>query len=252
MFEQFNAIRREKGTLVFAHRGASGYAPMNTLPAFTLAADQGADGAELDVWLSKDGVPVVIHDMDVDATTDGHGRVADFTLAELRVLDSGRWKGEEFANTKIPTLGEVFESVGSRLLINVEIKSEEGMIEGVERVVADTIADHRMIDRVIVSSFDPRVLVRFRELMPQVAIGFLEYPGTPPEAYDLAATLKCEAQHPHYSQVDAAFVARARERAAWVNTWTINEVAEAKRLQSLDVDVIMTDFPDTMLNAIRA
>jgi glycerophosphoryl diester phosphodiesterase len=111
-------------TLVFGHRGAKAYAPMNTIPAFELAAQQGADGAELDVHLSRDGNPIILHDFSVDATTDGSGLARTMTLAQLKDLDAGGWFGDAFRGVRIPTLDEVFEAVGSRLYINVEIKSE--------------------------------------------------------------------------------------------------------------------------------
>src|SRR5690606_28189003 len=110
-------------TLVFGHRGAKAYAPMNTIPAFELAAEQGADGIELDVHRSKDGHAVIVHDFTVDETTDGNGTVTEMTLAQLKELDAGSWFGEGFHGVQIPTLDEVFEAVGERLLINVEIKS---------------------------------------------------------------------------------------------------------------------------------
>ena len=108
--------------LNFAHRGASHEAPANTLAAFLLAVDLGAEGIELDVHLSKDGHVVVIHDFDVAATTDGQGLVCDKTLAELKDLDAGSWFDPVFAGQRIPTLQEVIDAVGGRLLLNIELK----------------------------------------------------------------------------------------------------------------------------------
>lgn len=140
--------------LVFGHRGAKVYAPMNTLPAFELAARQGAHGIELDVHRSRDGHPVVIHDFTVDATTDGTGPVASLSLADLRTFDAGAWFGPQFAGVRVPTLDEVFEAVGRRLLVNVEIKAEGEETDGVEEVVAACIRRHGMAERVVVSSFE--------------------------------------------------------------------------------------------------
>jgi glycerophosphoryl diester phosphodiesterase len=238
--------------LVLGHRGASAYAPMNTLPAFLLAADQGADGIEFDVWLSKDGFPVIIHDMEVDGTTKGHGRVADMTLAELQALDAGSWKDARYAETRIPTLDEVFAAVGQRFaVLNVEIKSEEGMVESVEAAVAACIGRHGLHERVLVSSFDPRVLQRFSSLMPNVSIAFLEWEGTPEEAYGLAKLLRYSARHPHYTQIDNAYMKRARANDWRVNTWTVNDTTEARRLRDLGVDAIITDAPDVILRELR-
>nr|MCU0514644.1 glycerophosphodiester phosphodiesterase [Anaerolineae bacterium] len=142
-------------TLVFGHRGAKAYAPMNTLPAFELAATQGAHGIELDVHRSRDGYPVIVHDFTVDHTTDGRGLVTALTLAELKALDAGSWFSPAFAGTRIPTLDEVFAAVGQRLYINVEIKAAHEDSDGVEQVVADCIVRHAMQRRVLVSSFNP-------------------------------------------------------------------------------------------------
>jgi glycerophosphoryl diester phosphodiesterase len=239
--------------LVFGHRGASAYAPMNTLPAFQLAAEQGAGGIEFDVWLSKDGVPIILHDMHVDATTDGQGRVADMPLAELQALDAGAWKDARYAGTRIPTLDALFAAVGQRFsMLNVEIKSEEGMIEGVEGAVNACIRRHNVAERVIISSFDPRILQRMSGIAPDLRLAFLEYPATPPEAYSLMNLVKHVARHPHATQVNAEYMRRARDNGWQVNVWTVNEVAEAKRLRDLGVDGIFTDYPDVMLRELGA
>lgn len=238
--------------LVFGHRGASGHAPMNTLPAFELAAAQGADGVELDVWLCKSGEIVILHDSAVDGTTGGTGFVWDLTLDALKALDAGRWKGEQFARACIPTLDEVFAAVGQRLFINVEIKSDARMRQGIEAALAECIARHAMAERVFISSFDPLVLARFHEAARQVPIAFLEWEGTTPQAYQMADALPCAARHPHHTQVDAAYMTRARKAELRVNTWTVNEVDDALRLRDLGVDALMTDYPDLLLSALRA
>src|SRR5512139_1857475 len=109
--------------IIFAHRGASAHAPENTLAAFELALAQQADAIELDVKLSADGRVIVIHDSTVDRTTDGHGKVKDMSLADLKALDAGSFFSSEFAGEKIPTLDEVFEAVGRRTFINIELKN---------------------------------------------------------------------------------------------------------------------------------
>src|SRR5258705_3174798 len=106
---------------IFAHRGASAHAPENTLAAFELALAQGADGIELDAKLSADGHVVIIHDAAVDRTTDRQGRVKDMSLAELRSLDAGGFFAEQYRGEKVPTLEEVFEALGKRMFVNVEL-----------------------------------------------------------------------------------------------------------------------------------
>lgn len=240
-------------TLVFAHRGASAYAPMNTLPAFELAVEQGADGIELDVHRSKDGHGVIVHDFTVDHTTNGSGRADSMTLAELKALDAGAWFGEAFAGTRIPTLNEVFEAVGQKLYVNVEIKSESAETDGVEQVTADVIAQYNMQERVIVSSFNPLALHRFRQIMPEVAIGFLYSPDMPIDTPALMRQLNLpyEALHPYHEMIDAAYMEQAKRDGHRVNVWTVNDPARTLELRDFGVDAVITDKPDVMLKALR-
>jgi glycerophosphoryl diester phosphodiesterase len=238
-------------TLVFGHRGAKAYAPMNTIPAFELAVAQGADGIELDVHRSKDGHAVIVHDFTVDATTDGSGRVTEMTLAQLKELDAGSWFGEAFRDVRIPTLDEVFEAVGKRTLVNVEIKSDSPDTDGVEQVVAEVIQRHEMAQRVIVSSFNPLTLQRFRAILPDVPIGFLYAPNMKLDTVGLMQQLGLahEAKHPYYEMIDADYV--ALHSAYRVNAWTVNDATEAIRLRDLGVDGIITDVPDVILKVVR-
>lgn len=240
-------------TLVFGHRGAKAYAPMNTIPAFELAAAQGADGIELDVHRSADGHAVIVHNFTVDETTDGSGTVTEMTLAELKALDAGSWFGEEFRGVRIPTLDEVFEAVGDRLLVNVEIKSNSQETDGVEQVVADVIAKYDMQQRVIVSSFNPLTLQRFRSILPDVPVGFLYSPdmAVDTQAVMRQLDLRHEARHPEHTMIDLNFMSWAQDEGYRVNTWTVNDPARAVELRDLSVDAIITDNPDTIIAALR-
>ncbi|MDZ4767031.1 MAG: glycerophosphodiester phosphodiesterase family protein [Chloroflexota bacterium] len=241
----------DRQVLVFGHRGAHAYAPMNTLPAFELAVAQGAHGIELDVHRSKDGIPVIVHDFTVDATSDGHGLVVDMTLAELKALDAGAWFDAKFAGTRILTLDEVFEAVGARVFVNVEIKSESFDTDGVEAVVADCIRRHNMERRVIMSSFNPLTVGRFRALAPDVPAAFLDWGGSTPAIRQAASELVYEAYHPQHAMIDAAMVAAQTRAGRVINTWTVNDPARARTLMELGVRGIVTDMPDVILNALK-
>lgn len=236
--------------LIFGHRGAQAYAPANTLPAFELAAQQGAHGIELDVHLSRDGHMVVIHDFAVDATTDGIGRVTDLSLDALRALDAGRWFAPEFAGTRIPTLDEVFEAVGKRLFVNVEIKSRSVRTRGIEQAVAACILRHNMQHRVIVSSFSPLALRRFRRVLPTVPLGFLYGVGVTAVTKLLTRSFPYEAEHPQALLVDTALMAQAQRAGRIVNVWTVNDVARGRELRDLGVHGLITDAPDRMVAAM--
>jgi glycerophosphoryl diester phosphodiesterase len=240
----------DRDVLVFGHRGAKLYAPQNTLPAFELAAAQGAHGIELDVHRSKDGFPVVIHDFTVDATTDGTGLVVEKTLAELKALDAGASFSAAFAGTRIPTLDEVFEAVGRRLYVNVEIKSVSAETDGVEDAVAGCIRRHGMERRVIVSSFNPLTLRRFRAIAPDVPLGCLDWAGAPPEVRAGMASLTYETYHPEHSMISPELIADADAAGHIVNAWTVNDAERAKLLAAMGVRGIITDAPDLILTAL--
>jgi len=234
---------------IFAHRGARFAAPGNTLAAFQAALDMGADGIELDVHCSKDGDLVVIHDFDVDATTDGHGPVAEYTTAELADLNASAHFDGSFARTGVPTLAQVFDLVAGRCQVNVEIKSRDRLGgDQVEPLLA-MIQDRGLRDQVIISSFNPITLIKVRWLDKQVAIGLLHYMPLPDylRAAWLGPIIQPQALHPLHSLVDADYMAWARSVNCAVNTWTVNDNDEARRLAALGVDVIMTDAPDRII-----
>jgi len=236
--------------LCFGHRGARYDAPMNTIRAFELAAEVGADGVELDVMFSRDRQVVVIHDETVDGTTDGHGHVADFTLAELKALDAGRFKGEAFAGERIPTLDEVFEAVGRRLLVNVELKGLSFRADGLEARVAEIIRRHGMAQRVIISSFNPMRLRRFRQAAPGIPVGFLHEASVPGYlrlfSRALLLGVSLEADHPDQHGVDAAYVAEQHRQNRRVNVWVANDPDRMAALCEMGVDLIMSDRPDVL------
>ena len=158
-------------TLNFGHRGASGLAPENTLAAFELAADLGADGIECDVQLSRDGQVVICHDSDVDRTTNAHGRVHDFTAKQLGQMDAGSWFKPAFVAQHIPTLQELIGRLGDRLLFNIELKPASSRSEGLEEAFAAIVRENNLYDRLITSSFNPSALRRLHRIDPRIDLG---------------------------------------------------------------------------------
>jgi len=236
------------GTLNIAHRGASAAAPANTMAAFEKALALGADGIELDVQLSADGVPVVIHDFTVDHTTDGSGKVARMTLAQLEQLDAGSYFDPAFAGERIPTLEKVLEVMGNRLLLNIELKGFSLFDKGLERAVIGLIEQHDLHSRVFLSSFNPFSLWRTKRIAPHVPVGLLYSPDLPlplRRAW-LAFLFPHEARHPHHTMVNARYMAWARRRGYRVNTWTVDDPEEMRRLIGLGVDGIITNVPDVL------
>ena len=236
-------------TAIFAHRGARCVAPENTLPAFAIALEMGVAGIELDVHRSADGQLVVIHDFTVEKTTDGQGAVDALSVAELRRLDAGSHFSPAFAGVQIPLLEEVLDLVGDRCLLNLEIKSVHPYAEDASASVAALIRQRNLYGQVLVSSFNPVTLIKLRHLDPRIRLGMLYDESMPPFLRQVwaGAPIVPEAQHPHFSLVDASFMEWARGLPAEVNTWTVNTVEEARQLAALGVDILMTDVPDLIL-----
>ena len=230
--------------LIIAHRGASASAPENTLAAFRLALEQGADGIELDVTRCASGEVVVMHDATVDRTTDGTGAVLALPLDALRALDAGSWFGAAWSGERVPLLEEVLEEVGGRLRVNIEIK-REGSGGGLEERVAELVRCHGLQDSVIISSFSPRALRRMRRAAPELPRALLTAWPAPPELILAWAgpLLAPQALHPPHRLVHAASVATAHRLGLRVNAWTVNERADMARMIALGVDGIITDRP---------
>lgn len=233
---------------IIGHRGASAIAPENTLAAFNLAVDLQADAVELDVKLTKDRVPVVMHDPTVDRTTDGHGKVSELTLADLKKLDAGMKKAPKFAGERIPTLAEVFEAVAAArsVWINVELTNYTTRGDGLEAVVVALIQKMNLQRRVLLSSFNPFAIRNVKRLDPSLPVAQLTAWKMPIYLRDawLAPFVRHEARHPDYVQLKQKGVAHYKRRGYRVNVWTTNDPADLRDFARQGVDGLITDVPD--------
>lgn len=230
---------------IFAHRGASAHAPENTLAAFELALAQGADGIELDVKLSADGHAVVIHDATVDRTTDGHGRVRDMSLADLRTLDAGAFFAEKYRGEKIPTLEEVFDALGKRLFINVELTNYRTPGDHLVETVCMLIKKCGLQKQILFSSFLASNLSKARSLLPEVPRGLLALNGLLggwARSFGFVFG-KYQALHPYLNDVTPQQVQRVHRLERRVHVWTVNAEEDMRRLFDWGVDAIFTDDP---------
>lgn len=233
-------------TLNLAHQGARREAPANTLPAFARAMELGADGTELDVQLSADGQLFVLHDTTLEGTTDGRGPACRLPLAALKELDAGSAFGAAWRGTRIPTLDEVFDTLPDHAFVNIELKRLTARSDGLEEAIVAFIARRNVASRVVVSSFNPVILWRLRH--QPFPLGLLYAPDMPSwlRYGQSRHFLRLDALHPHYSQV------RAPLPSLPINSWTVNEPDEMKRLLDLKVNAIITDVPDVLAGVIRA
>ena len=228
---------------IWAHRGARTDAPENTIEAFAKAIADGADGVELDVQLSRDGHPVVIHDETLQRTSDGTGLVKDHTLAELKALDASGGRAG-FAGVQIPQLGEVLELVaGSNLKLNIELKNSEIEYLGLEQIVLDAVAAAQLTDRVVLSSFSQPSVARLVELTG-IEVGLLfEINQLLLAPWQTAVALGARALHPPRRRTTAHLVKRSHAAGLNVRVWTANEPQRITRLIGLGVEGIFTDVP---------
>ncbi|PWK11346.1 glycerophosphodiester phosphodiesterase [Tumebacillus permanentifrigoris] len=243
-------INRKK-VLNLAHRGASGYAPENTMEAFQVADLMGADGFEFDVQITRDGVPVVIHDELLNRTTNGRGYVHEHTLAELRALDAGSWYDPSFAGERIPTLQEVIDAFGNRMVLNIELKNSIFPMPGLEERTLELIRRYQIEERVIVSSFHHGSMQKFHQLAPDISTGLL-YDCVIVGAVEYAKRLGARALHPFFATIKPQFLAEAHAAELAVNVWTVNEEEHMRLVANLGVDAIITNYPDRLKGILES
>lgn len=228
----------------FAHRGYSGKYPENTMLAFRKAVEAGADGIELDVQLTCDGEPVIIHDELVDRTTDGKGRVKDFTLAELQKLDASYIYAGQYGRNPIPTLREYCEFVKDLPIItNIEMKTGVYEYLGMEEKVWAMIQEYHLEEKVIISSFNHFTILRMREIAPKLKYGFLS------ETWIIDAGKYCHAHgvpcyHPLFRNLTREVVAELKQYGLEINTYTVNTEEDVRDLVEKGVDTLIGNFPE--------
>ena len=233
-------------TKIFAHRGASGYAPENTLEAFALAITQGADGIELDVQLTKDGIPVVIHDETIDRVTEKKGWVKDYTLKELKEALAKLQILEKVINTHGSTAtAEVLDAVkASGIQVNIELKTGIYWYPEIEQKVADLVKKAGMKERVIYSSFNHYSIQQMKKIVPEAETAYL-YSDVILNVAEYAKNTKVDGLHPAVYHVKMAdFLKEYLGSNLNVRVWTVNEKADMKWLIDAGVTAIITNYPD--------
>lgn len=232
-------------TLVWAHRGASGYAPENTMEAFRKAYEMGADGIQLDVQMTKDGELVVIHDETIERVSDGTGWVKDMTLAKLRKYNFNKTH-PEYLHAEIPTLEEVYEWIKpTNMTINVEIRTNEVFYSEIEERILDMTERMGLKDRVIFSSFNHYTVQKIKELDPTAETGMLYCDGIiSPISYG-AYVVGADALQPSILNLQYInFIRDCKKAHMKLHVWTINEEQEMRMLCENQVEAMITDYPD--------
>lgn len=228
---------------IWAHRGASKFAPENTMAAFSAAVELGADGLELDIHLSRDGIPVVIHDESLERTTDGQGLVADASLKQLQQLDAGGWFSPEFMRAPLPTLAEVLSAFTGKLSLNLELKE---FSTGVE--VLSLLRQHPDAE-IIISSFDYDLLKGLRSLDEALPLAVLFDDGNWRQAVRFANEISACAFHPADNLVCRRMLSACRKVGLPVSVWTVDRPEQARSLVRMGVSGFFTNDPGALLSA---
>ncbi len=239
---------------VIGHRGASAYAPENTLESIHTAADMGIEWVELDVKLTKDDVPIIFHDEELDRTTNGSGLVRDKTYDEIKQFEAGSWYGESFTGIKIPTLEEAIDVLIERDLgLNLEIKPCPGREKETAEAALD-ILSHYWEDRsrLLVSSFEPVSLETAQHLAPDWARGLLLAPEPQtneinPEWQNIADYLDVKTIGLGTKIASRDVIDEVTELGYSALVYTVNDPLEARKYQSWGVTSLFSDEPDIIL-----
>lgn len=234
---------------IIAHRGASGQAPENTLAAFERAVQVGSPFIETDLQLTRDAHFVAIHDGTLERTTNGRGAVHDFTLAELRELDAGKWFDREFSGERIPTLEETLEfSRKHDVVFYLELKYDSAW--GMHHALVAALRNGNSAARTVVISFDPSTLLAVHDLDPSLMTGLLIEDRTE-DFVQLANRVGARQVCAASSLVTPEFVEQAHRSDLHVVAWTVNKSEEMRAMMSAGVEGIMSDFPDRLRATIE-
>jgi len=239
-----NVARRNQQVLVIAHRGASAAAPENTLAAFQLGADLGADFVELDVQESEDGEVVVVHDSDLMKVGGSPLKIWEAPAAALRAVDIGSRKGLPFAGERVPTLAEVFAVTKGRVRVVVELKSY-GHSQRLEERVVEIVEAAGVANETIFMSLDHDMIRRLKQLRPSWKIGVLVA-----KALGDLTSLNSDFLAVEARLATARFVRRAHRAGQDVYVWTVNDPAWMLAAMSHGADGLITDKPDLALQVV--
>jgi glycerophosphoryl diester phosphodiesterase len=226
--------------LLIGHRGYPALCPENTLASFERAMQAGCDMIELDVTLTRDRKVVVIHDDTLDRTTNGKGPVSGHALEEIKALDAGSWFDARFAQERVPELSEVIKLTAGRCMLNIEIKESafEAIypVDAIEHQVVKLVKTSGAMDRVIISSFDTRILERIAAMDAPPAVAYISDHGADKSVLEMLLKMRAFSWHPRFKILTRAQVDMLHAAGLKVFPWTINTRKEAEKLLALGVD----------------
>jgi glycerophosphoryl diester phosphodiesterase len=231
-----------------AHRGWSGKAPENTMAAVKMALDApNVNTIEIDIQLSKDGVPILFHDFTLERTTNGYGLVHEHNFEQLLQLDAGSWFSAKYSNEKIPTLEEVLVEVKNRCKLNIELKTAANLHPYIERKVVDLIQQYGMESSVMITSFEHEVIKNIKELDPSIKTGIIIW-GKPTLLEEQLRETGATVLSIGYHYLTAEFVSSFMKKGISFVAWTVDDHDAIKAVQQIHEDIaICTNFPDRVV-----
>ena len=232
--------------VVTAHRGASGLAPENTIAAMLKAIEYESDFSELDVQETKDGQLILLHDDDLQRTTNDSGPIWEKTYADLQGVDAGSWMSPEFAGEPIPLFSSVIDTVKGKMKLNIEIKINNHQ-QDLERRVVNLIEEKDFADQCIVTSFNRPTVEKVKELNPNLKVGLIFSKWPVGDIYNNNWSLLSV----NAKLVDREFVEKAHQAGKEVHVWTVNEPEDMKRMMDYGVDNIITNRPDVLQDVLK-
>lgn len=234
----------------YAHRGFCSQYPENTMLSFQKALDEGVDGIENDVQLTKDGHIIIMHDESVDRTTNGKGWVKDFTLEELKQLDASEKFGDRFGVQRVPTLREYLELVKDLpILTNIEMKTGVFEYREMEQLLVDMLREYHVEDRVLITSFNHFTIMRMKKLAPELRYGFLAYDWRL-DAGEYTQRYGIPCYHPDYHNLTPEVVEDLHSHGIEVNPYTVDDPEDIRDMMAKGVHSVITNCPD-VVNRIR-
>lgn len=235
-------------SFAIAHRGASQLAPENTLAALTAAKKAGATWVECDIQLTKDGVPVILHDTTLNRTTNGRGKLLDIALSKLKTLDAGSWFSKSFQDERVPTLPEWLKlALTLQLNLNLEIKSAT---KKESSVLADVVIDHLQkfwpahSTSIFISSSNLFLLMQMAECANSLPLGLIHEKKISSTAVKQLIQSNIISVHQPFKIIDQQYVEMLHENGLRILAYTVNDLACAEKLKAMDVDGIFTDNAD--------
>ncbi|MDN5303936.1 MAG: glycerophosphoryl diester phosphodiesterase [Fusobacteriaceae bacterium] len=237
---------------IFAHRGASGNAPQNTISAIKLALEEKSDGIEIDVQLTKDNKVVVFHDWDINKITNLQGEIGEYTLKELKQLDVGLCFSDKFKNERIPTLDEVLDIVPKDIILNIELKLKAYNTAPLVEKTAEILKKRNRYENILISSFNHKNLEKFNTILPEIKIALLYSANIiNPIHYLNNFSMDIYSFNLDSNYINKEIINTLHKQNKKIFIWTVDNIKDAKLFMEMNVDGIMTNYPSLIKKTLN-